>query len=582
MKEKMLGLSVIICLSLIALFPVYSEAKNTETIALVMKALSNPFFIVMRDGAQKYARENKISLEIYGTERETEVDQQIKLVENLISADYGAIVIAPADSKKLVPVCRKALDRGIVVINIDNPFHAETLQQYGMGVPFVGSNNLEGAAMVGRYLKRKLNRKGNVAIIEGIRGVENAELRKKGFRDAITTDSQIKVVASETANWHTDEAFTTALRILQKHNQIDAFFAANDSMALGVIQALEMIGAPKKVWIGSYDNIEEVRSQIRNHHIHATIEQHPELMGAHGIELANNALRGKKVPDYVQTRLDLVTYESFDKTIGISISDLENPFFVTMSTEMQKVAELHGIKTIIKDAHNDEAQQLIDIQSFVQKEVDAIIVNPTHAETVSLGIEFANAANIPIITVDRKVTKGKIMSHIASDNLAGGSMAGKLVADQLKGEGNVLELEGIPGTSATQNRGRGFNKILRDYKGVKVTRIVADFNREKARTSVNQFIAEGEEFDAIFAHNDNMILGAIEAYTSANIKLPFLVGFDAVSEALEAIEKGELDATIAQDPAAMGRISVESIVRYIRGEALLAVVLVDLKLVLKR
>ncbi len=582
MKDKILKLPIIIVLSLITLFPVNSTAKNRETIALVMKALSNPFFIVMRDGAKEYAKKNKIPLEVYGTERETEIDRQIKLVKNLISAKYGAIVIAPADSKKLVPVCKKALDKGIVVINIDNPFHEKTLQSYGISVPFVGSSNLEGASMVGQYLKHQLKGKGDVAIIEGIRGVENAELRKKGFSEAITSGSEIKVVASETANWHTDEAFTTASKIFQKHKNIDAVFTANDSMALGVIQALEMSGIHKRVWIGSYDNIEEVRSQMSNRRIHATIEQHPELMGAHGVELAYNALRGKKVPDYVQTRLDLITYESFGKKIGISLADLKNPFFKTMDTEIEKVANLHGMKVIVKDAHNDEAQQLIDIQSFVQQKVDAIIVNPTHFESVSIGIEFANSAKIPVITVDRKASHGKTISHVASDNFAGGRMAGEMIADKLKRKGSVLELEGRPGTSAALNRGRGFNKTLRDHKRIKITRIVADFDREKARTAVEQLIAEGKKFNAVFAHNDDMILGAIEAYNSTKTELPFLVGFDAISEALDAIDRGQLDATIAQDPAAMGRISVENVIHNLRGEKVPPTVLVNLKLILKR
>jgi ribose transport system substrate-binding protein len=582
MKAIIMKLCVVIFLSLITLFPANSKAKNQETVALVMKALSNPFFIVMRDGAKEFAKKNKIPLEIFGTERETEIDRQIQLVENLISARYGAIVIAPADSKKLIPVCKKALDKGIVVINIDNPFHQKTLQSYGMKVPFVGSSNRRGASMVGQYLKHKLKGKGNVAIIEGIRGVENAELRKEGFIDAITNESNIKLIASETANWHTDEAFTTALKIFQKHKKIDAVFAANDSMALGVIQALDMIGTKKRVWIGSYDNIEEVRSQMRNHYIHATIEQHPELMGAYGVELAYKILNGKKVPDYIQTNLDLITYESFDKKIGISISDLKNPFFITLTSEIQKVAKLHGMKVIINDAHNDESQQLMDIQNFVQQQVDAIIVNPTHIESVSLVIEFANTANIPIITVDRKASQGKVISHIASDNLAGGSMAGELVADKLRGKGTVLELEGIPGTSAAQNRGRGFNKILKNYKKIKVTRIVADFDRKKAKIAVEKLIAEGKKFNAIFAHNDNMILGVIEAYTSTKNKLPFLVGFDAIAEALEAIDKGLLDATIAQDPAAMGRISVESVINNLRGVKVPPIVFVNLKLVSRK
>ncbi len=575
-------LSTMICLVMSVFAVGHAQAHNAKTIALVMKALSNPFFITMRDGAKEYAKNNKIPLDVFGTERETEIDQQIKLVENLISGGYGAIVIAPADSKKLVPICKKALDQGIVVINIDNPFHQLTLQNHGITIPFVGSSNRQGAQMVGEYLKQKLQGKGNVVVIEGIRGVENAELRKQGFIETVTSGSQIKVVASETANWHTDEAFTVALEIFQKHRDIDAVFTANDSMALGVLQAQGMLGTEKRVWIGSYDNIEEVRNEMSSGRIHATIEQHPELMGAYGVELAHDALHGKKIPDYVQTKLDLITYEGFGKKIGVSISHLKNPFFADLLQNLKKTAALHGIKVIDKDAHDDDAQQLIDIQDFVEQKVDAIVVNPTHAESVSVGIEFANAANIPVITVDRKALQGKIISHITSDNINGGMMAGQLIVDHLKGKGNILELEGIPGTSATHDRSVGFNKALKNYKDIKIARTVAYFDREKSYQAVKNLLEQGKQFDAIFAHNDNMILGAIDAYSSSHEKLPFLVGFDAIPEALAAIEQGKLDATIAQNPSEMGEIAVESIIKNLREEQLSPVVFVELSLIQKR
>lgn len=123
---------------------------------------------------------------MFGVERETDVERQISIMENLISRGYGAIVIAPADSKQLVPVCRKALENGIVVINIDNPLHKDTLQKYNLTIPFVGPDNRAGAAQVGAYVRNKLNGRGRVIVIEGIRGVENAELRKTGFIEAIT------------------------------------------------------------------------------------------------------------------------------------------------------------------------------------------------------------------------------------------------------------------------------------------------------------------------------------------------------------------------------------------------------------
>ncbi|CAN2043127.1 ribose transport system substrate-binding protein [Candidatus Magnetomoraceae bacterium gMMP-1] len=557
-------------------------AENHGKIALVMKALSNPFFLKMESGAKEYAVKNNIPFEVFGVERETEIERQIGIVDNLISRGYGAIVIAPADSKKLVPVCKKALEQGIVIINIDNPFHKETLKIHNISIPFVGSSNYNGASMVGNYIKQKLNGKGKVVVIEGIQGVENADLRKKGFIDAVTSNSEIKIVASESANWHTDEAFSLTARILQEHGKIDAIFCANDNMALGAVQFFDMFGIAGQVLVGGYDNIEEVRNEMFNKRIHVTIEQHPELMGQFGVKLAARAVAGEKISDFTSTPLDLITYESFDKTIALSISYMKNSFFTSITNGAKRAAELFGVKLAISDADNDDAKQLFDIQKFIQKKVDLIIINPTNAETVSPAIKFASAAGIKIITVDRKSLMDDIViSHIASDNIAGGRIAGEFIAEQLGGRGNVLELEGIPGTSVTYKRGMGFNEALKKYPEIKITaREVAYFDYNKAKKTVIRLLKQGLSFDAVFAHNDNMILGAIEAFEKSAKKKSFVsVGFDAIPKALQALSQKRLTATIAQKPESMGWLAVKNAVSTFRGKNLPSVILVDLKLI---
>ena len=237
------------------------------------------------------------------------------------------IVIAPADSKKLVPICKKAMEKNIIVINIDNPLHPETMKQLGVSIPFVGSDNRIGAGMVGQYIKDKLAGQGQIIVIEGIRGVENAELRKKGFIETVTQDSSIQIVSSESANWHTDKALSVTTEMLKKNKAVDAIFCANDQMALGALQAIDIMGLSGTVLLAGYDNIESARDEMRNGRIQATIEQHPELMGEYGVELAWKALNGQKIPSYKSTPLDLITYESFDKIIALSVSNLKNSFF---------------------------------------------------------------------------------------------------------------------------------------------------------------------------------------------------------------------------------------------------------------
>jgi ABC-type sugar transport system substrate-binding protein len=569
-------------LLLLLIIPV-AEAGNEKTVALVMKALSNPFFLKMEEGARKYAQEANIPFEVFGLERETDVERQIGIVENLISRGYGAIVIAPADSKRLVRICSKALEKNIVVINIDNPLHQKTMDQLGISIPFVGSDNRIGAGMVGRYVKNKLKGRGQVMVIEGIRGVENADLRKKGFIEAVTQNSAIEVISSESANWHTDEALSLATKLLQEYKSVDAIFCANDKMALGVLQAFDNLDLMRNIWLAGYDNIESVRDEIRNGRIHATVEQHPELMGRYGVELAWQALNGQRIPLYKQTPLDLITYEPFNKTVALSISNLKNTFFSTLLHGAQETARLFGVKLIFKDAQNKEAQQLTDVANFIKQNADMIIINPTNTELITPVVEMANRKNIPVITVDRKSSGGEIICHIESDNLEGGKMASRVLAQLLKGKGSVIEIEGIPGTSAAHERGMGFNQELRKYPEITVVaREAANFDRQEAQEVMQGFLEKDTGFDAVFAHNDNMILGVIDALEEMNVHSPrVLIGFDAIPEAVQAVKQGRLTATIAQKPETMGRLSIESSVLYFRGEKLPAVIPVELSLITK-
>jgi ribose transport system substrate-binding protein len=196
---------------------------------------------------------------------------------------------------------------------------------------------------------------------------------------------------------------------------------------------------------------------------------------------------------------------------------------------------------------------------------------------------MANRHNIPVITVDRKASAGKILCHIESDNTAGGRMAANLLVKYLKGEGRVIEIEGIPETSAAHERGMGFNEVLGEYPAIKVvSREVANFDRQEARQVMHHLLQKDIEIDGVFAHNDSMILGVIEAFEEMEIPMPrVLIGFDAIREALQAVKRGRLTATIAQQPETMGWLAIEIVVGYFRGEALPDTIAVELALITK-
>jgi ribose transport system substrate-binding protein len=269
-------------------------------------------------------------------------------------------------------------------------------------------------------------------------------------------------------------------------------------------------------------------------------------------------------------------------TIGLSLSTLNNPFFVTLRDGAQAAADAAGVELIVVDAQDDSAREATNIEDLVQRGVDALLVNPTDADAIVPSIERANAAGIPVFTIDRAASGGEIVSHIASDNVAGGRMAAEFLCTALGGQGKVVELEGIAGTSAARDRGQGFNEYMSsECTGVEiVARQTANFNRAEGLTVFENILEAQPVIDGVFAHNDEMILGAIEAAKAANRAGEIVfVGFDAVDDAVAAVEAGDLAATVAQQPSEMGRLGIETAVQHLNGETVESYIPVALSLV---
>ncbi|SHI95121.1 ribose-binding protein [Clostridium amylolyticum] len=269
------------------------------------------------------------------------------------------------------------------------------------------------------------------------------------------------------------------------------------------------------------------------------------------------------------------------KKIGMVISTQNNPFFVSMKEGAEKKAKELGYELVVLDSSNDAAKERSNVEDLVQKGVAALIINPTDSDAVVNAVGVANTAKIPVLTVDRKSNGGEVVSHVASDNVKGGEMAAKFILDKLNGKANIVELQGIPGASATRDRGQGFHKGVDGKDGVKVVASqAADFDRQKGLNVMENIIQATPSFDAIFAHNDEMALGAAKALKAAN-KKAIIVGFDGNDDAKKAVESGDMSATIAQQPGLMGSMAVENAVKVIKGETVAKEIPVDLELVAK-
>ena len=247
------------------------------------------------------------------------------------------------------------------------------------------------------------------------------------------------------------------------------------------------------------------------------------------------------------------------QTIGLSVSTLNNPFFVDLRDGAQEMADQMGLELLVTDAQDSVSTQINDIEDLVQRGVSVLIVNPTDSAAVVPAVMAANAAGIPVIAVDRGVDGGNLAYFIASDNVAGGASAAEFICTELEGVGAVVELEGIPGTSAARERGQGFNTFMvENCPGVTiVARQTANFNRAEGLTVMENILTAQPQIEAVFAHNDEMALGALQAIEASGRDI-LVVGFDATDDAVAAVRDCRMGATVAQLPAMLGAEAVEA------------------------
>jgi len=277
-------------------------------IALVMKSLANEFFNTMAEGAKKHhaANTGTYDLIVNGIKNETDLAEQVNLVEQMIAQQVNAIVIAPADSKALITVLKRAKDAGILVVNIDNKLDSDALNQAGLSVPFVGPDNRSGAKKVGDVLTKQLKTGDKVAIIEGIPTAFNSQQRRLGFEDAMKA-AGMNIVATQSGNWEMEKANSVATAILSEHPDLTVILCANDNMALGTVAAIQTAGRTGQVLVVGFDNIGAIRPMLADRRVVATADQHADQLAVFGIEAALKILKGQAPPQDQTTDVDLIT-----------------------------------------------------------------------------------------------------------------------------------------------------------------------------------------------------------------------------------------------------------------------------------
>ena len=268
--------------------------------------------------------------------------------------------------------------------------------------------------------------------------------------------------------------------------------------------------------------------------------------------------------------------------IALVVSTLNNPYFVTLADGAKAKAKELGYDLVVLDSQNDTAKELSNVEDALNQNVKALLLNPVDSAAARAGIHEAEAQKVPVLTLDRSAKGVTVASHIASDNVAGGKLAGELIVQQLGGKGNVVELQGQPGTDAARDRSNGFRQALAAAPGLKVVASQpANFDRTQGLNVMENILQAHPKVDAVFAADDEMALGAIKAIQAARLKI-VVVGFDGTPDAVAAIKNGTMYATIAQQPSLIGSLGVEEADKVIKGQAPPASIPVPLKVIDKK
>ncbi len=558
-----------------------SNAKKkvtNGTIGLSVSTQNNPFFVSLVEGAK--AEANKQGVQLTVVDAGDDATKQVSDIEDLVSKGVSVLIVNPVDSDAVSGAVQAAKNQGIKVISVDRAVNGVEVDCE------IASDNVAGAELATQFIVDTLGEGAEVAELQGIAGASAAIDRGQGFHNI--ADAKLTVVASQVANFDRTEGMTVMENILQANPNVKGVFAANDEMALGAVEAIS--GAGKNVVVVGFDATDDAIAAIKDGRMAATIAQQPELIGSTSVANAVKLINGETIDAKIPVEVTLVTIDNVDTFnakapveivgnggIGLSVSTQNNPFFVTLVDGAKaKAAEL-GVEITVVDAGDDVTKQVSDIEDLVSKDISVLIVNPVDSDAVAGAVEAAKAKGVRVIAVDRAVNGVEIDCQIASDNVAGAELATQYIVDTLGEGAKVAELQGTAGASAAIDRGTGFHNIA-DSKLTVVASQVANFDRTEGMTVMENMLQANPDIQGVFAANDEMALGALEAVSGAG-KDVVIVGFDATDDAIAAIKEGRMDATIAQQPDLIGATSVEYAKKLMDGESIPASVPVEVTLI---
>ncbi len=517
---------------------------------------------------------------------QNQIAKQVADIEDLLAQGIDYLVINPVDEAGIVPAVEAANAAGVPVITIDRGAGG------GEVAVHVGFDNYKAGYDAGIYIAEQNGGVGKVAQLEGMAGTSVARERSQGFRDAIAQYPEMEIVFEQPCDWDTALALSATEDLLAAHPDVVGIWAHADAMIIGAVEALDAAGLQDQVvtvGMGMYGGGPE---SIAAGKLDASWELFPAELGRIAGQAVVDLNGGKEVPATISTDMVFVTAENIAEflpsaaqppaeesfVVGYSAAGLIDELQITWSEGLKEVIEAAGGTVIIVDSQNQIAKQVADIEDLLAQGIDYLVINPVDEAGIVPAVEAANAAGVPVITIDRGAGGGEVAVHVGFDNYKAGYDAGIYIAEQNGGVGKVAQLEGMAGTSVARERSQGFRDAIAQYPEMEIVfEQPCDWDTALALSATEDLLAAHPDVVGIWAHADAMIIGAVEALDAAGLQDQVVtVGMGMYGGGPESIAAGKLDASWELFPAELGRIAGQAVVDLNGGKEVPATISTDM------
>ena len=586
------------------------QPSKQYKIGSVMKFMGNPYWQLLAKGMEDQAKKYGMTFEVQAAQSEADQSGQLANMETMLEKGFDALLVSPQTDTNLVPAIEKARQMGILIVNVDDAVLEDAEH-------FVGPNQYENGINAAKYFIQEFPEGGKVAVIEGQAGVYAAKQRTKGFKDTLT-GTKFEVVASVPGDWDRQKSLDAATTILQQHPDLKGFYCNNDTMALGVVEAVKNANKLGEVLVIGTDGIGEAYDSIRAKEMTGTVDSFPELTGNVAVDVALRLLEGQAIPRAVFSPQNLIVLANVDNPlespfkeagaaqpgevaagrfdpdnekdsinwdkleevfgpvptpdkelrIGSVMKFMGNPYWQLLARGMEDQAKKYGMTFEVQAAQSeaDQSGQLANMETMLEKGFDAFLLSPQTDTNLVPAVEKARAAGILLVNVDDAVLEDA--EHFVGPNqYENGIRAANYFLHFFPGGGKVAVIEGQAGVYAAKQRTKGFKDTLEGSNIEVVASVPGDWDRQKSLDAATTILQQHPDLLGFYCNNDTMALGVVEAVRNAGkLGKVVIIGTDGIGEAYDSIRAGEMTGTVDSFPELTGNVAVDVALRLLMGQ----------------